>query len=100
MGLPLFMDIFRKKTKKQELQELQETCNKNTAISLIVIKELSKEFPNKFKDKIKFKGVVEENVIKLKGNFKINKSEIFKREIEYNGKKEIYKIILTPESGK
>jgi len=42
-----------------------------------------------------FKGQ-EEGIIKIIGNFNIDKNEVCERIVEYNSKKEKYKVILMP----
>ncbi len=95
MGLPNIFNIFKRNDDDEELRDI---AVKHHNIISLAIQLLLKEYPKKFGKKVKFKGDLNEEIITLKGNFNIDKKEIYMMDIEYEGEKENYKVILNPNS--
>ena len=75
----------------------KETSIKNNELISLAIQRLTQEYPNKFDEQIHLsdKTVKGETII-LTGNFDIMETEVYKKDIEYNGEKKTYTIILKP----
>lgn len=89
MGMLKF--AHREKTEEEKQWELDV---KNKALYSAALRELTEEYPEKFGDTINFIPLVEEDTITLTGNFNILKNEFYHKELEYDGEKKTYKVIL------
>lgn len=95
------MSIFKK---RKSINQLLEEANikgieDNLASSLALVM-MKSEFPNKFpKDKgLETRGTFYNDTIEIIANLKINKDEIYSRDIKINGKNKKYKIILRKDT--
>ena len=81
----------REKTEEGKQWEIDV---KDKSLYSTALRELTEEYPEKFGETINFIPVVEGETITLTGNFDIMENEVYHKELEYNGERETYKIIL------
>ncbi|MEK6859161.1 MAG: hypothetical protein AABX53_04600 [Nanoarchaeota archaeon] len=81
----------KEKTEEEKQWEIQV---KSKELYSKALRELTEEYPEKFGETINFIPVVEGETITLTGNFDIMKNEVYHKELEYNGEKKTYKVIL------
>jgi len=88
------MEFFKIKPSKEKTEEeklLEQKVKLHTILSN-AFKLLSEEYPEKFGEKIN--GSINEETIILTGELDILKSEVYEKVLEFNGKKEKYRIVL------
>ena len=73
----------------------QINVKKHTVLSYAV-QLITNEYPKKFWFAEKIKGSIQGNTIIITGDLNIFNSEVYEKIIEFNGKRENYKIILKP----
>jgi len=82
--------------KMEEENINKETIIKNKELTSSALRWLTEEYPEKFDEKIHWSSIVNGEEIILMGNFDILEVETYKKDIEIEGKKKTYTIILKP----
>ncbi len=75
----------------------EEIAIKQHTVFSCAIQLITHEYPEKFWSAEKISGSMNDNIIKITGDLDIFNTEVYEKSIEFNGKRENYKIILQPQ---